>query len=434
MELVGPSVAGHTFSLEQVVAKALSALPAKALDQYGVRMSKSSLVSSIYIPWEPPSKRMISAVDKGIAATGQVVSSSDGAAAKEGGMWGRLKKKVAIIQENSEAADTSSKSKMHIGFNDVLKVAAAKQESELQDEREASLQEIARPKTVDESERANMHASFKSRRRTSIAVTPAMLQAIEKRTRETEALLAQATAVQAKAIAEGRVSKGVAEKKSQTRSRRSSCGEDALEAAMSLTQIWAKSGTADDLFRPENNQAGFIAPTAKEMVVELLGRRDAAEAEEKLKRLFEPRREFTPTRPITPRLGVVRALAEPLGRAPGQELALGPEAMDRRAARAAGRDTTANGWLAAALWAGPPPPLSERPLCYSKLGTKLFQPADLQPLCARPQSAVNASAPLPDRAAEPFQQLPKAQEATARHAARMRTTFEKTQAWLGLRP
>jgi hypothetical protein len=220
---------------------------------------------------------------------------------------------------------------------------------------------------------AKAHGSFKSRRCTSIPVNPAMLQAVETRNRDMEALLIEAMAKQAEVMAAGRQTKLPAEKRWQRRQRCLSMGDGALEVAVSLTRLWAKSGTADDLFRPENNEVGFVEPTSKEMVVEILCRHDAAEIEERLKRLSYRQREFTPTHAVSPRLGVVKQ----------------------------GR----------------------------KQGTEFLECEE--PLTPDTQSPMKATA-LPYRAAKPFQHLPKAQEAMMRYAARIRTKREKTLAWLGL--
>ena len=243
---------------------------------------------------------------------------------------------------------------------------------------QASLREAERPMDLNDSFKSNdsfqakVHDSFKSRRCIAIPVNPAMLQAIETRNRDMEGLLIEAMAKQAEVMAEGRQNKVPAEKRWQRRQRCLSMGDGALEVAVSLTKLWAKSGTADDLFRPENNETGFVEPTSKEMVVEILCRHDAAEIELRLKRLSHRQREFTPTHAVSPRLGVVKQ----------------------------GR----------------------------MQDTKFFQCEE--PLTPDTQSAIRA-APLP-RATKPFQHLPKAREAMVRYAARIRTKREKTQAWLGL--
>ena len=58
-------------------------------------------------------------------------------------------------------------------------------------------------------------------------------------------------------------------------------------------------------FRPENNQVGFIAPTAAEAVADLLTQVEKRRVDESLK-LYISHEPFTPTTPVGPRLGPVR--------------------------------------------------------------------------------------------------------------------------------
>lgn len=116
----------------------------------------------------------------------------------------------------------------------------------------------------------------------------------------------QATLNQAKVIAQGRISSVPAERKTQRRNRRISMGAEAESASKSLLEIWEKSGTADDGFRPENNQAGFIAPSSNEVINNVLAKAEKQRANDQLRQYSRRGGEYKPTQPVAPRLGPKR--------------------------------------------------------------------------------------------------------------------------------
>ena len=182
----------------------------------------------------------------------------------------------------------------------VLELAEVKQEESSSDYRERVLQEISRPSPVSHETRKGWHMSFRSKRRSSIAASPSMVQALRTRTNEEEKLLSEATQKQAIVLAQGRVSSLPAERHQDRRRRRLSAGEEAFGASAALLDIWAESGTHDDRFRPENNAAGFVAPTAVEVVGDLLAHAEKERVECLLDRYRADQAEYVPTHPVGP--------------------------------------------------------------------------------------------------------------------------------------
>lgn len=413
------AAAGAMLTLEEIVAKALGQ-------------------ATIYIPWEPPAEGGGAALF--ISATGETaeVVAADAPVNEEvahegGGLWGRLKKRVATVTESVDAeASKQAGRKVHIGLTALLTMAEA-----MQDENEVAIGRSKKEK-VDDEQRAGWHESFKKSRRKSIAPNAAMLQALEKRQKEADLLQKQATERQAKSIAEGRVSTSPCERETQRRQRRLSFGDDAVEGSKSLTEIWAKSGTADDLFRPENNQAGFVAPTAKECVAEVMARHDKAAADAQLKHYLSPRgpdggRAFTPTRPCAPRLGVgaYRRAGSPASDEGYGTTDESSESLSSSPGRSPGRATSS---LAspgrAASPSGRVSPVSERPLCFydgSPLGRMLRKAqGDESPLPSLGDAPLDGGVPSSPLA------VPKAQtDAEQKSVNRILGAFEKRQAWLG---
>ncbi len=177
------------------------------------------------------------------------------------GPWDRLKARMNDLQDmaaeespQDKAAGLASVLKQAVNKSELLKLAEEKQQ---QLDEEMGVTEGSfyrgRHERVDDSTREAWHSSFRSKRRSSISVNPAMLQALQTVQKQQESTIKQATAVQASLLLEGRVAAVPMDKKGSMRSRRLSGGHEALLSNVSLTNIWAKCGTHDDKFRPENN-------------------------------------------------------------------------------------------------------------------------------------------------------------------------------------
>lgn len=125
-------------------------------------------------------------------------------------------------------------------------------------------------KALDQRQRD--HGHFRSRRRTSITPTKTMIDALQTRAKNEAHLHADATAVQARFLAEDRIDVGntQAATKSMRRNRRLSCGMEAGLAFEALTKVFASQGTTDDMVRPENNAQGVVFVNDREMISRVL--------------------------------------------------------------------------------------------------------------------------------------------------------------------
>ena len=164
-----------------------------------------------------------------------------------------------------------------------------------------------RPERIDPSKVKDLHENFRSTRLDSIPATRVNVQALLAVQKQQQVTFSEATANQASLLLEGRLQtpweEVPASHKSSYRSRRLSGGFEVLESMASLTNIWAQWGTQDDKFRPENNAAGFIVPTAHELVNDVLMKAEKERVEELLRKVNAAQRRYSPTHPITPRLG-----------------------------------------------------------------------------------------------------------------------------------
>lgn len=153
-------------------------------------------------------------------------------------------------------------------------------------------------------EGTRVHKSFKGNRTRSIQPTASMMQALAARAKADAQIHAEATAVQAQILAAGRVADAMpAEKRGQKRMMRMSLGLDASLGLEALTEVFGTEGTADDLFRPENNAAGHIVPGERELVAKVMTRVET-ERVEKLLRRHSGTPKPKPTVPKSPKLGV----------------------------------------------------------------------------------------------------------------------------------
>lgn len=184
--------------------------------------------------------------------------------------WGRLKDKVAALKEENKDRPSSASFKKPDIANVIrlverknLELFKAAKKAQAEMERGHGLTDESfnqgRWAVVGDRDREKWHESFKSKRRTSVGVNPAMLQALSTVHKQAEDAMIIATEIQARAMVEGRVQHGPMEKQAQRRGRRISGGKEALVSSLSLTSIWARSGTHDDGFRPEINQARLIS-------------------------------------------------------------------------------------------------------------------------------------------------------------------------------
>jgi len=190
--------------------------------------------------------------------------------------------------------------------SELMKLAEEKQQ-EL-DERRGVTEDVfhkGRNETALDSKREAWHDSFRSRRKQKVPANPAMLQALQTAHKIKENSFKEATEHQASLLLQGRfVSQEVPmDRKFNIRSRRLSGGQEIIQSAASLTKIWATKGTDDDKFRPENNAAGFIAPTAHEAVSDILAQAEKDRVEELLRQCLLAQRPHSRTHPVTPRLG-----------------------------------------------------------------------------------------------------------------------------------
>ena len=164
-----------------------------------------------------------------------------------------------------------------------------------------------RPEPTDPSKVKDLHENFRSTRPDSVPATRANVQALLSVQKQQQVTFREATANQASLLLEGRLQTPwedvPANHKSSYRSRRLSGGLEVLESMASFTNIWAQWGTQDDKFRPENNAAGFVIPTAHELVNDVLVKAEKERVEELLRKINAAQRRYSPTHPITPRLG-----------------------------------------------------------------------------------------------------------------------------------
>ena len=182
------------------------------------------------------------------------------------GSWGKLRHKVALIHNEAEdrAAATGSRpdflSVLNLALRDseLLKLAEKKQQE--MDEADGMLDAsfARRAPDLGNGGREKLHQSFKSRRRASISASPAMLQALQAAQKKQESSIKQATEKQARVLVEGRMVLIPMDKGVPRRARRLSGGMEALTSSAAFTTMWAKNGTHDDRFRPENNQVGSV--------------------------------------------------------------------------------------------------------------------------------------------------------------------------------
>jgi len=150
------------------------------------------------------------------------------------------------------------------------------------------------------------------RRTSAIKPTKAFLQVLETRAKEDAAAHAEATENQVMILAQGRVSSSVAaERRGDRRSRRMSVGLDAMIAAEATVELFKAKGTFDDAFRPENNAAGHIAPSEREMVASVLARAEKERVEKVLREHTSPP-ELEPTQPRSPRPGLSQRTITPI--------------------------------------------------------------------------------------------------------------------------
>ena len=124
----------------------------------------------------------------------------------------------------------------------------------------------------------------------SVVPSAAMMQVLKTRAKEQAELHAEATKKQAEYIASASCSDntgpvaGPASKSIDRRRRRLSCGVDAGLSFEALTQVWAEQGRADDLFRPENNEVGYVEPTSYEVVTGVLAKEENKRVQDLLRR------------------------------------------------------------------------------------------------------------------------------------------------------
>lgn len=381
-------------------------------------------------------------------------------------MWNRMKRRLRQSREEmkdvvreAKRDDTFFKRKElispdpqiskidNMSIASVFTLAEAKMNKSAESWREQVLQAAARPEPATHSQRAKWYESFRGLRRpqqssggrrpSSPAGGTSLLQALQTRDAQAKALFDGATEKQKALAAEGRLSKVPAERQVGSRHRRISMGEDAIVAHQQLMSLWAKAGThPEDRFRPENNQVGFIMPTASEAVADILAARERERVEELLRK-HRPSggelgsAEYKPTQPVGPRLGALRLPGRD-GDGVDAELALlaasrppSPPPGSFCEKRYHERGTTAT--APTALVGGLSAIMSNRPLCYTRplharttRGT-LYTATSLFCLSSEPHCGMPS--PLA---------VPKAPSDAERKAVRrIFGAFKKRQAYLG---
>jgi len=202
----------------------------------------------------------------------------------------------------------------------VLNLAESKMTESPESWREKVLQAAARPERATQQQRAKWYDSFRGLRRgSSRPSSPAggrsLLQVLQMREAHAKVIFQGATEKQKELAAQDRLPRLPAERFAGRRHRRISMGDDAMLAHEQLLNIWADAGThTEDRFRPENNQLGFIMPTANEATADILARNEKERVEELLRKrrrsdgqLFGTA-EYRLTRPVGPTmLGDARA-------------------------------------------------------------------------------------------------------------------------------
>jgi len=152
---------------------------------------------------------------------------------------------------------------------------------------------------------STVYSSFKNKRRTSIAPTAPMLQALVTRAKQDALAHKQATVLQAQVLTAGRAAEVVAgEKKGHRRNRRITLGLDATLSYEAQLQLFQEQGTTDDLLRPENNAAGVVAPADRALIGKVMVKAEQERVEKLFKERVAPPQKHRPTVPKSPRIGL----------------------------------------------------------------------------------------------------------------------------------
>lgn len=148
----------------------------------------------------------------------------------------------------------------------------------------------ARMRKFIEDGKHAMNALGTTTRPKSIVPSAAMMQVLKTRAKEQAVVHAEATKKQAEYLVSasfghntGPVA-GPASRSIDRRRRRLSCGVDAGLSFEALTQVWAERGRVDDLFRPENNEVGYVEPASYELVTGVLAKQENKRVQDLLRK------------------------------------------------------------------------------------------------------------------------------------------------------
>lgn len=142
------------------------------------------------------------------------------------------------------------------------------------------------------------HGSFKSKSRSPVRPTKSMMQVLETRAKEDAIILSHATAAKAVSLQ----SPASSRKKGKGDDPNRALGLNAGLAFESLSEVFKEHGSLDDLYRPENNATGHVAPRDCDVVQDVMCRHEKKRVEDLL-RLHGAWERPDPTVPRSPRLG-----------------------------------------------------------------------------------------------------------------------------------